>query len=642
MFFQDAANTPKEQQFGDFKTVVDYMKKTGEELLTVQSVIGEIANAFTRLGLEAENLNTQFTGTRERLQEISRTINDTTPDIVRMGGEFKDVRKTIVEIAEASRRQVVASSKDIRELYATGQVIDQSVSNIVESFGKVGYSYDKIADNLYKSITYVQSIGMNAKTVMKSVLDNTEQLSRFNFTNGIEGLTKMAAQASRLRFDMKQTFDLAERVLDPEQAIEVASAFQRLGVSVGNLADPFQLMNQSINDPSGLQTSLINMSKQFAYFDEQTKSFKINPQGILTLKEIANQTGLSATELRKTALAAAEMDDKLKRINTTGFKLGVSEEDKMIVANIARMGEGGEYEVSIKDEKGYEYQKKLSELQEEDFKSLIEQQKKAPKTIEEIQRAQLNTAELTLAEIKGFPETIRSAFMGLPGMQRNTERGLNLTRDVSSALNLAAQDTQLQKEIQGYKTQAETIMRTVKSESEQKKQLDELYKTAQENLVKGTTRILDRAGVEISQISQQQSGMIKKFIDYATIPIKAVTGKVDEREIAAADRTAGRIAERNVDYSILSNRSANPALGNIPLTAAVGATTTQRMQIDMPTELDINLNLNVNGPRIVDEYSLSKTIKDSSTQLRETMVDAIREKLIEKLRIPTPSKPTGV
>lgn len=642
MFFQEAAGTPKEQQFGDFKTVVDYMKKTGEELLTVQSVIGEIANAFTRLGLEAENLNTQFTGTRERLQEISRTINDTTPDIVRMGGEFKDVRKTIVEIAEASRRQVVASSKDIRELYATGQVIDQSVSNIVESFGKVGYSYDKIADNLYKSITYVQSIGMNAKTVMKSVLDNTEQLSRFNFTNGIEGLTKMAAQASRLRFDMKQTFDLAERVLDPEQAIEVASAFQRLGVSVGNLADPFQLMNQSINDPSGLQTSLINMSKQFAYFDEQTKSFKINPQGILTLKEIANQTGLSATELRKTALAAAEMDDKLKRINTTGFKLGVSEEDKMIVANIARMGEGGEYEVSIKDEKGYEYQKKLSELQEEDFKSLIEQQKKAPKTIEEIQRAQLNTAELTLAEIKGFPETIRSAFMGLPGMQRNTERGLNLTRDVSSALNLAAQDTQLQKEIQGYKTQAETIMRTVKSESEQKKQLDELYKTAQENLVKGTTRILDRAGVEISQISQQQSGMIKKFIDYATIPIKAVTGKVDEREIAAADRTAGRIAERNVDYSILSNRSANPALGNIPLTAAVGATTTQRMQIDMPTELDINLNLNVNGPRIVDEYSLSKTIKDSSTQLRETMVDAIREKLIEKLRIPTPSKPTGV
>jgi hypothetical protein len=131
------------------------------------------------------------------------------------------------------------------------------------------------------------------------------------------------------------------------------------------------------------------MTKQFTYFDEQTRSFKINPQGILTMRELANATGISAAELRKTALAAAEMDVKLAKINATGLNFEVSDENKMLIANVARMGEGGEYEVSIKDERGNEYQQKLTELTETEFKRLIEQQSKAPKTIEEIQQSQL-------------------------------------------------------------------------------------------------------------------------------------------------------------------------------------------------------------------------------------------------------------
>jgi hypothetical protein len=104
----------------------------------------------------------------------------------------------------------------------------------------------------------------------------------------------MAAQASMLRFDMNQTFQLADKVLSPEKAIEVAAAFQRLGVAAGTLVDPFALMNASINDPGALQDSLVDVARQFTYFDEKTKTFKINPQGVLTLKELQTQTGVSA------------------------------------------------------------------------------------------------------------------------------------------------------------------------------------------------------------------------------------------------------------------------------------------------------------------------------------------------------------
>ena len=109
----------------------------------------------------------------------------------------------------------------------------------------VGVGIGEMGESLEESINYVRSIGGNARQVMKDVTDNMAQMNRFQFEGGVQGLTKMAAQASLLRFDMKQTFQLAERVMSPEGAIDVASAFQRLGVAAGNLVDPFALMNAS-------------------------------------------------------------------------------------------------------------------------------------------------------------------------------------------------------------------------------------------------------------------------------------------------------------------------------------------------------------------------------------------------------------
>jgi hypothetical protein len=232
---------------------------------------------------------------------------------------------------------------------------------------------------------------------MKDVQSNMSQMNRYQFEGGVAGLTKMAAQASMLRFDMQQTFTLADKVLDPEGAIETAAAFQRLGVSVGNLTDPFALMNASINDPSGLQTSLSEVAKQFTYFDEETNSFKINPQGVLTLKAMEDQTGVSAKEMSKMGLAAAELDKRLSDVSMAGLKFE-NEEDKQYLANIAKMGKGGKYEVELKDG----VTKELQNLNQEEFDELIKQQRDAPKTVEDIQRSQLADLDILVADVKSI------------------------------------------------------------------------------------------------------------------------------------------------------------------------------------------------------------------------------------------------
>ena len=408
-----------------FQTKPDTNEAELNSVNSLESAIIKLKAEFTRLGdplkeipqkifeitMAADGLNKSFIGNRGRIQEMMKAVTEVGPEIVGLGGKFEDAGKTIAEVAAGSRRNVLASKEDIRELFATGKVIGQDVSKLVDGFAKVGIMFSDVSENVVDSISYVNSIGVNAKAVMGDVLANTDQLSRFNFEGGVKGLTKMAAQASMLRFDMKETFELADKVLDPDKAIEVASAFQRLGVSAGNLTDPFMLMNQSINDPSGLQDSLINVAKQFTYFDEEAKQFKINPQGILTLREMEAQTGVSAKAMREAALSAADFDKRLGDIKKTGKIAGFSEDDQKLITNLSRMTKDG-YEIKVKEGDKDVY-RKLADVNEQQLKATLEAEKtKQGTTIEDVQRNQLNIQEGMLANLKEINEKILRGITG--------------------------------------------------------------------------------------------------------------------------------------------------------------------------------------------------------------------------------------
>jgi len=383
----------------------------------------DFAEATERMTSWAREINNVFGQSRARITELQTAVVDTTPAINRLGGSIDDVGSAISEIALASRRNVVANSEDIEKLFASSKVLGTTVGELAESFQNVGVGISQIGPELEKSVSYIQSIGGNTKQVMDSVRSNMDQMNRFQFEGGVQGLTKMAAQASMLRFDMSNTFALAEKVLSPEGAIETAAAFQRLGVAAGNLADPFQLMNQSINDPSGLQDSLANVSKQFTYFDEKTQTFKINPQGVLTLREMEKEANLAQGSLSKMGLAAAELDKRISDVNRAGLKFA-SEEDKQYLANIAKMGKTGKYEVELKDGT----KKELANLNQDEFDELIEAQKTRPKDMEEIARAQMTTSDI----IKGDVSAIRNALLGGLISPRGLLQGAEAARKVAT------------------------------------------------------------------------------------------------------------------------------------------------------------------------------------------------------------------
>lgn len=403
--------------FNDQESSKGYFERLGDHLAFMTSaniLIDEMANTFGNLIFQSTQLNKVFTQNRQRIEEMQTAISDAVPGVTRLGGSIKDVTNIIGEVAIASRRNVIANTESVEKLFAASEVLGDQISSklLVENFANIGITFEKVGKNLEESISYVQSIGGNAREVMSDVLDNTEQLNKFNFENGVQGLTKMAAKASLLRVDMNQVFTLAEKALSPENAVEIASAFQRLGVMSGTLVDPFSLMNESINNPKGLLDSITQMTKQYTYFDEKTRSFRISPQGMLTLREISNETNISYETLTKMGLAASELDSRLSQISPT-IKFA-NEEDKMYLANIASMNEQGEYTVNIKDEKGRDQNKRLVDITQQEMDKLIEEQKKGEKPLEEIARNQLTVSQNLENDVKAIREAILGGLVSAP------------------------------------------------------------------------------------------------------------------------------------------------------------------------------------------------------------------------------------
>ena len=568
--------------------------KTG--LSGIKDTLGEIANpiktvanAMEYMVAHGEKINKNFGLARARIEEMKVSFSDSVAGVQRLGGSFDDVSNTITSIAEASKRNVIENEEIVSELFAANKVLNLEVKTLVNNFKDVGYETSQIGENLESSIKYIQSVGLNATTVMKDVSDNMSQMNRYQFEGGVQGLSKMAAQASMLRFDMKETFQFAEKVLTPEGAIETAAGIQRLGISIGNLADPFALMNASITDPSGLQDSLIKATKQFTEYDEKTKSFKINPQGVLTLRELAKETNTSFENLSKSALAAADLDKRLSEVSGAGLKFE-NEEDKQYLANIAKMGKGGEYEVTLKDG----VTKELRNLNQEEFDELIEQQKNAPKTVEEIQRSQLSALNnidgsmraivsagkfgiASTKEVRGSMEGLRNIFTNFfDNARESIKKTPEVREDVSNAIS----------EMKKLYSQTQTGSMTS----------EDFIKNA-----KNIGNILSKKG---DALSEQASGVIDKILNQTASDVKGSSSVENMfRKYVLGESTSSSVTPQTTEKNV-KPVSLNQVMGAGTTSRNIPESSSQSKQINSQVNLGGTITIKVDAPPGINEQQL--------------------------------------
>ena len=145
------------------------------------SLSGSI-ETVSRLYDEINKVNRTFTEGRLRVVEFGNAVTDSVAGVIRVGGDVNQIGQTIIDIAAGARRNMVATTETIVELTAASRALGNiPVESLAENFSKVGFDVSNIAENIEDSLTYIQSIGLNATTVFGDVSRNMEMMNRFNF-----------------------------------------------------------------------------------------------------------------------------------------------------------------------------------------------------------------------------------------------------------------------------------------------------------------------------------------------------------------------------------------------------------------------------------------------------------------------------
>lgn len=566
-------------------------------------------------------LNKSFLEGRTRIEQLQYAITDAAPGVVRLGGDISDVVKTIGDVAKETQRNMLLTEETVSELYAATQLLNTSADSLAEAFIDVGINIKDVGENLEESIYYVQSLGMNAREIVQTVVGNMDKLNRFQFEGGVQGLTKMAAQAAMLRVDMQTTFDFAEKVMTPEGAIEMAAAFQRLGVSAGDLVDPLAMLDKSLNDPTGIQDSLARVAQQFVSFSKEQGRFTISREGVLRLREMEEQAGITRGTLSRMGLAAAEMGERMEQISMAGLTFK-NEEDKQFLSNITTMGEGGVYQITLEDNTKVD----LNKINQEQFDRLLQREKDRPKTLEDMQRAQMNTSEIIKADVRAIRDKIVYGVVTMGPIPKVTEEIRSVSTSATSALNKSFNTA----DIRGVLTGAyEDLKQVFTGPGDVYERLEKWEKSTEDKLGNMDQKVL-------------------KYFDKLTEDFKAGLRGSSANEMQLKDAmTSFQNQVLKPIESKLSDKYAGQSFleGQQPLTSEVSKMTTPPGSTTSTTQLNGNITMNVKHsfPPEFSKLSQSEQLKIFNQYLEDQMrTQSFKQYFIDLIEKQTnQSKTTG-
>jgi hypothetical protein len=175
-------------------------------------------------------------------------------------------------------------------------------------------------------------------------------------------------------------------------------------------------MDLAQNDPEALQKEIINVSKEFTKLKADGSGFEILPGAKRRLREVAQAMGMSATELANMSIKSADLDMKMSKIKFPS--LASSEEDKLLIANMAQM-KGGEAVLQIRNDKTGEMDDiNVKDLTADQITKLKEQQSNENKTIEEIALDQLTALEKINTSLNAGKSSVNLGKASTPTMDR--------------------------------------------------------------------------------------------------------------------------------------------------------------------------------------------------------------------------------
>jgi hypothetical protein len=589
--FQNSINDAKNQ----LKEIFDSFAKNIETNINISEVIGKISEVDDA----ATEVIKKFGTGRDNVLAIKQGLSDAVKEVEALGGNFGNVKQIQLDISETLNRNLVLMSDSYQQLYAAGEVTSLSVGTIVETFKDAGYSLYQAGDQMQKVVDIAISMGVNVEEVSRQVSNNIGLLDKYGFENGVQGLAKMAANAALMRVNVSSISGMLEKAFEPEGAITMAATLQRLGAQQADLLNPLRLMDLSQNNPEEMLKVLADDVQRYVQQAEDGQ-FKISDYGRRVMREYEKATGVNYEQLVKMAKSTAEIQDKMGKI-AFPTKFNLSEEQQKMIASMAEM-KGGEYKISMTDEKGEKVEKSITQLSEDDIQRLVNPQ--APKTMEELAFEQLTTLKAIEVATKAPASRTGYAVAGMGGVDKfiGELRGVSARlTNVFNVKELSVKD--VRKELTtDFGLIGEGLKKLYKGDTSGS--LEQFGKG-----VDGLTKYMNKAMLAVEEEGRKQ---------FKGTP----TGNVIQKVVEYSDKNlgTGNIKVQNNDKTLDVKDFMIKTLPEDSIVMAGGTSLTENKNTTINENRntsDINLNINISAPQGTDRDNILSAVKES---LRNTGV----------------------
>lgn len=345
---------------------VDYLPMLSEELINVSDVYQKIVDsqgklnsateigknimdgAIGQLGLYAKQqtglldvVNRQAGMTGLMAKDFREELTNANPRLLQLGIGFNELANAAKQLVDQSGRFATINQQSFER---AGEIAKAYVGNLSElvamypEFEKVGLGAADAQERIGKAGYDAIGLGLQSQKVTKELSSNIGKLNEFGFKNGVDGLSAMVRKATEFRMSMDSVFQVAEKVFEPDQAIELSANLQVLGGAIGDFNDPMKLMYMATNNVEGLQDALIGAASSLTTYNQEQGRFEITGVNLRRAREMAKQLGVDYKELAKGAVAAAERSAAASDLMARGLSL--SKEQQEFITNIAQMKDG--------------------------------------------------------------------------------------------------------------------------------------------------------------------------------------------------------------------------------------------------------------------------------------------------------------
>lgn len=421
---------------GDFTSKLSEYGSAISSNIIPSEIFKSFVNELNKVDVASTNVIKSFGVGRENILGIKQAMADSYEQVSLLGFGWDEINQLQITIGESLNRNLVLTSESYAKLLATQEVTGVNADRLATSFKDAGISVYDLTSEMEKVVSSAQNIGVNVGTVSKMVTSNIDLLNKYNFQNGVEGLAKMAALSANLRIDMADVSGAMSKAFEPDSAIEMAAALQRLGVQQSSLLDPLQLLNLSQNNPTELMNQMAEMSKQFMKLNDAGQ-IEVLPGAKRQLMEIAKAMDIPYDKLVKMGKSSYELSDKLAQISFPEF---ANEDQKKLIANLSEMSkEKGGYVITFSDKEGKKQEKLVTELSKDEYELLANPP--APKTMEELAQNQLTFLQSIDAGIKSIQGRTGRALATTKGTEQLYTGGKKVSEFVSEATNLPSMST---------------------------------------------------------------------------------------------------------------------------------------------------------------------------------------------------------